>query len=94
MEQPKGCKVRGDYVCTLVKVMYGLKKSARLWHKQMKEKLLAMQFRQSLFDPCLFIYEDVNGRTVYIGLYVDDGLLIGNDDELMQEFLDCFENSF
>ena len=52
-----------------------------------------MEFRQSLYDPCLFIYEK-EGRTAFIGLYVDDGLLVGSDRNHLHAIRADLQDSF
>ncbi|OXA41630.1 Copia protein [Folsomia candida] len=93
MEQPVGFKIGENLVCRLKKGMYGLRSSPRLWHKEMKKKLLEIGFRSSLHDPCLFIYER-DGNTVLIGLYVDDGLMCGNNGGFMESIILNLRKSF
>jgi hypothetical protein len=42
-----------------------------------------MGFEKNQIDPCMFLKEKENGR-VYICLYVDDGIITG-DDFLMSQ---------
>lgn len=94
MVQPEGYQVNGDFVCKLRKGMYGLKDSPWRWHKELKQKLIEMGFVQSLYDPCLFMLQTEDGCIVFIGIYVDDGLCVGNNSELLDEILDCLAESF
>jgi len=94
MYQPDGCKTEGDFVCKLKRGMYGLKLSPRNWHNLMKEKLLELGFRQSLYDPCLFICTNSEGNTLYIGLYVDDGIIMQKDINHLHAVRSSIEDNF
>jgi hypothetical protein len=50
--------------------MYGLKQAGHNWYKHLQEELVAMNFRQSKVDKCLFIRADC-----ILLLYVDDCLI-------------------
>ena len=81
MKLPEGLSqvenVNEDSCCELEKAMYGLVQAARQWWKQFVKFLESIGFKKSVIDPCLLFREDKNG-TVYLGLYVDDVLLIGD----------------
>ncbi len=81
-------------MCKLKKGLYGLKQSPRSWHQLMKGKLFEMVFRQSRYDSCLFIYENEEGNTAFIGLYVDDGLVAGNDKNHLHAIIASIQDSF
>ncbi len=55
-------------------------------------------FRQSLYDHCLFIYDstDCDGDDIecFIGLYVDDGILIGKDKAQLRAVMASIKDSF
>jgi hypothetical protein len=58
--------------------LYGLVQAARQWWKRIVEVLtMQLGFILSPVDPCLLYKKDENG-TVYLCLYVDDVLCIGN----------------
>lgn len=81
MRQPPGFAEPGKegFVCRMLKSIYGLRQSARCWNQRMNEVLNDMGFTASSADPCLYV-RDVEGKSVYIVLYVDD-VVIGCDDE-------------
>ncbi|KXJ62354.1 hypothetical protein RP20_CCG018999 [Aedes albopictus] len=81
MRQPGGFEVAGQErkVCKLVKSIYGLKQSARCWNHRLHAVLLGLKFKQSRADPCLYT-KVVNGRRIYLLVYVDD-ILVGCDSE-------------
>lgn len=77
MRQPPGCTVPGkeDYVCRLNRSIYGLRQSARCWHKRLHDVLTNLKFKQSSADPCLYV-RDNGGSKVFLLVYVDDMLLV------------------
>ena len=61
MEVPLGCEVpEGDYVCLLLKNLYGLKQAAKTWFEHLRDTLILDEtlggygFVQSQIDPCIF----------------------------------------
>lgn len=89
VRQPKGYE-RGDknQVLRLRKAVYGLKQAARQWFLELVKLMDTMGMRQSVADPCLFI-KDVDGKRVYLLIYVDDLLLIAE----MQEHIDAMKET-
>jgi hypothetical protein len=57
----------------LLKSLYGLKQAPRAWFEMVKKEFDKLGLRASDSDPNLFI-----GRGVYVLLFVDDMLIIGN----------------
>ena len=81
MEQPDGCidSVTPEYVCKLIKAIYGLKQAHRQWHKKIDTFLIVeLGFKTTRSDPCLYIKRD-KSTVMIIALYVDDLLLAGSD---------------
>ena len=68
---PKGYKGRSPAL-KLLKGLYGLKQSGRIWNKKFKAALADMSFRPISADNCVFANFDT---AVIISLYVDDLLL-------------------
>ena len=60
----------------LKKDLYGLKQLGRLWNMMLHDILKSLGFSQSYTDRCLYIKEDVMGKTL-VGIYVDDDLATG-----------------
>ncbi|CAG7726242.1 unnamed protein product, partial [Allacma fusca] len=95
MKQPKGYEVqRGNYVCKLQRGLYGLKQSPRNWHKTLKLALTELGFMRCAYDNCLFIYQYGENTRIYIAIYVDDGLMAGNDPRLMDSMLEDLSKKF
>ena len=80
MTQPEGfTSGSGSKVCKLQRSIYGLKQASRSWNIRFDE----FGFSQNLDEPC--VYKKTNGSAVvFLVLYVDDILLIGNDVSVLQ----------
>ncbi|KAL0355600.1 UNVERIFIED_CONTAM: Retrovirus-related Pol polyprotein from transposon TNT 1-94 [Sesamum radiatum] len=79
MDQPKGFTSVGEEqkVCHLQRFIYGLKQASRSWNIRFDEVIRGYDFIKKDFDPC--VYKKVSGSSVvFLVLYVDDILLIGN----------------
>ncbi|GJV85818.1 ribonuclease H-like domain-containing protein [Tanacetum coccineum] len=85
MAQPEGFK-NAKYpkrVCKLQKAIYGLKQASHSWNLCFHDKVTQFGFSRSKDESC--IYVKVSGSVVvFLVLYVDDILLIGNDIPTLQ----------
>jgi hypothetical protein len=59
----------------IIKSLYGLKESARLWHLHVSERLRSLGYLQLEYDECVFRKD-----STYIALYVDDLLIVTSDE--------------
>ncbi len=84
---PEGFKnsSNSNKVCKLQKSLYGLKQSPRQWYAKRHSYLVdELGFHSSRNDPCLY----VNQKSTYlwlIGLYVDDLLIAGSNQDKIRE---------
>ncbi|GJY46209.1 retrotransposon protein, putative, ty1-copia subclass [Tanacetum coccineum] len=89
MAQPEGFE-NAKYpkrVCKLQKAIYGLKQASRSWNLCFHEKVKQFGFSRSEDESCIYI--KVSGSVVvFLVLYVDDILLIGNDIPTLQSVKD------
>jgi hypothetical protein len=70
-------------VCKLQKSIYGLKQASRSWNLRFDEVVKGFGFIQSEKEPC--VYKKASGSSVvFLILYVDDILLIGNDIPMLE----------
>ena len=76
---PEGREKPG-YVMYLQKALYGLKNSAKAWFDTFSTYLKSLGYSQSHYDECLWEYKNKNGKKLYIIVFVDDCLVIGDDD--------------
>ncbi|KAJ9564428.1 hypothetical protein OSB04_000394 [Centaurea solstitialis] len=85
MAQPEGFEnaKHPKRVCKLEKAIYGLKQASRSWNLCFHEKVKEFGFSRSEDESCVYI--KVSGSVVvFLVLYVDDILLIGNDVPTLQ----------
>ncbi|PRQ57648.1 putative RNA-directed DNA polymerase [Rosa chinensis] len=95
MTQPPGFidQTRPTHVCKLHKALYGLKQAPRAWFQRMSSFLLSVRFFQSLADSSLFIFH--HGQdTIHFLLYVNDIVVTGSNDDLLQSFIDALGRCF
>ena len=61
-----------EWVCQLIKGLYGLKQSRRLWYHKLEKTLKAIRFSQMLSNPSVYVWfthgvqKDVNKMGKYI----------------------------
>ena len=69
-------------VCKLKRSIYGLKQASRSWNIKIDQAIKSFGFEQNLDEPC--VYKRHQDKVViFLVLYVDDILLIGNDVGVM-----------
>jgi hypothetical protein len=66
---PQGVNVKDSYALCVLRSLYRLKQSARDWNHLYCDYLLIVGFKQSLADPCLFIYQE---RQIRLLVYIDN----------------------
>jgi hypothetical protein len=88
LEQPTGYS-KGDpkvWVFRLRKALYGLKQGARSWYETLRKVLEAEGFHRTEADHGVFVKRWTDGRLLVLGVYVDDCMLMGSSQKLMNEF--------
>jgi len=85
--QPEGFVKKGEeqLVCRLKKALYGLKQAHRSWYKKIDSFFLRHGYKWRKNDPNLYIVFNDEGHIVLISLYVDDLIMIGSVDNLIEE---------
>ena len=71
-------------VCKLHKSIYGLKEASRSWNKRFDQVIKSFGFDRNEEEPCVY-RKMQNDIVVFLILYVDDILLIGNDFEMLSK---------
>ena len=77
-------------VCKLNKSLYGLKQASRQWYAKLTTVLYARGYQHSSNDYSLFHKKTANS-SVFLGVYVDDIILTGNDEveiQALKQYLD------
>jgi hypothetical protein len=62
--------------------LYRLKKSPRMWYQKFDTYMLVLGFTRSKEDHCVY-FKLIGDHLIYLVLYVDDMLLIGNNKEII-----------
>ena len=83
----------GTKVCRLRKSLYGLKQASRNWYQKFTSALRDLRFKQSYADHSLFIYKRGNILVAAL-IYVDDVIIVGNNQEKIQETKDHLDKKF
>jgi hypothetical protein len=86
MKQPKGFAVKSkkDLVCKLKRYLYDLQDSLRMWYPNFDVYILSLGFVRFKVDHCVYSKEE-GEYFIYVSLYVDDMLLIGNNMNVINE---------
>jgi hypothetical protein len=71
-------------VCKLKIYLYDLKQSPRMWYQKFDIYILSLGFVRSKVDHCIYS-KDEGGHLIYVALYVNDMLLIGNNMDAIKE---------
>jgi len=87
MQQPEGFEVgRPDYVCRLIKSLYGLKQAGRVWNRTLHAVLTSMGFSHVQSDHGLYtlLWDDVK---VFMTVFVNDIMFAGSDGTLIDSIV-------
>ena len=72
----------GSIYVHLVKALYGLKESGKLWHEHISATMITAGFKRSAYDQCIFFKHDNDGKLKAIAsIHVDDILTGSNCEE-------------
>ena len=95
MEQSEGFNVIGQTkkVCRLVKSLYGLKQAPKQWHEKFDSLMMSNGFKINECDKCVYV-KNTNNDCVIICLYVDDLLIMGSNDDIIQAIKRMLNNKF
>eukprot|EP00253_Pinus_taeda_P029027 PITA_29027 len=86
MKQLEGFVVKGkkELACKLNKSLYGLKQSPRMWYQKFDTFIWGLGFTRSKEDHCVY-FKLIGDHVIYMVLYLDDMLLVGNEKEIIQD---------
>ena len=91
MKPPPGLTLSNPHlVCKLLKSLHGLRQVFRQWHSKLHSSLLSRGYAISKNDCSLF-YKKNGTSVIFVTVYVDDILVVGNDTSEItnvKQFLD------
>ena len=97
MHQPEGFKQYGpngeQLVCRLIKGLYGLKQSGRLWYHKLAETLEAMGFTQTRLDPSIYVWI-CDGTHIILPVFIDDITIVSKDADKIAYVKDALRKIF
>ena len=70
-----------DVALKLMKSLYGMKESPRLWYKKVTQGMIDIGFERSDHDQCMFMHKE---NKIIVLLYTDDCLLFCATNEQLQ----------
>jgi hypothetical protein len=93
VRQVSGFEVPGkeNWVWKLNKSLYGMKQAPRMWKQHLTSTLRDLGLTPSIMDDALFFNAD---RTMYIHIYVDDGLIVGQNLSMIHSFLKQLQGAY
>jgi len=77
-------KLSPTLVCKLRKALYGLKQSRHTWYQRLFKFLISIGFIVNEADTNVYSRHD-DHKFIILAIYVDDCLLITNDNDLLQK---------
>jgi hypothetical protein len=95
MTQPEGFvdPENAGKICKLQRSIYGLKQASRSWNVRFDEVVKGFGFIKNEEEPC--VYKRASGSAlVFLVLYADDILLIGNDIPMLEAVKTSLKKSF
>ena len=95
LEQPEGYVAPGQekLVCRLHKCLYGLKQASRVWNRLFDTFLKQFGLQPSDADPCLYTRRQ-EGDFLMVIIWVDDGLVCGSNNEVVQQVIEYLGKHF
>ncbi|HVX00915.1 MAG TPA: reverse transcriptase domain-containing protein, partial [Candidatus Babeliaceae bacterium] len=74
MQQPEGYEQGSprEYVCRLLRAIYGLKQAGREWNTHINSFILSIGFIRLSTDTCVYVKRSRSGRIMILSTYVDD----------------------
>lgn len=91
MVPPEGTDTNKDCVWKLNKGLYGLKQAPLLWFKTLSKVLTSAGYKASIIEPCLFY---TNDKKCMILIYVDDIIIIAENQKLINRATQALNSSF
>jgi hypothetical protein len=95
MEQPPGYvdQTHPNLVCRLKKVLYSLKQAPRVWLDKIGQYFVTSGFQTSNADLSLYVKKTDHGIVIIV-IYVDDLIIIGNNDANISDLKKLLKQKF
>ena len=95
VEQPPGYMKAGKEkkVLKLKKALYGLKQAPRAWNTRIDTYLKGNRFMQCPHEHALYVKKK-KGNLLFVALYVDDLIFMGNNEEMIKDFKEAMTREF
>lgn len=90
MELPKGYKL-ANKICRLNKALYGLKQAPLRWNQRFTTFLKTEGLKPTKTEPCIYKTDD---NSLILAIYVDDGLIIGQNRLIIDKLLSNLGKEF
>lgn len=81
----------GNKICKVKKSLYGLKQAPLKWNQRFSTFLKERNFKLLKTEQCIYVRHD---RTLILGFYVDDGVLLGKDLREMNQLIEDLKREF
>lgn len=93
--QPEGFvhKQQPYKVLKLHKVLYGLKQAPRAWNFKLDKCLKSLSFEKCPYEHAVYTRKQ-GGKMMIVGVYVDDLILTGEDQEVINKFKTEMKDKF
>jgi hypothetical protein len=84
LQQPEGFHkgAKNDFLL-LLKGLYGLRQSPRIWHKKLNTVLISLGFKQVLCDHSIWVFQK-DGVKIILPVFVDDMTIASKSKEAIQ----------
>lgn len=97
MELPEGIQIDNDTpeskVFKLSKALYGLKVSPKKWYERFSEEARKLGLENDIHEPYLFTWRK-EGKLAVVVLYVDDMLIMSNDEKKLKDIKTSLSRAF
>ena len=93
MEIPEGIETSKNKCCKLIKSIYGLKQSGRVWNEEINNTLIEWNFQRCINEPCIY-YKNEKGKITLILIYVDDIILGATNENEIKEIYRILNNKY
>lgn len=90
MYPPEGYNY-GNKICKLQRALYGLKQAPLKWNQRFSTFLEQEGLKSIKSEQCIYVNED---RTLTLGFYVDDGVMLYKDSQKCNQFIEKLESEF